>query len=184
MVTKKKVKKNLKYWVIRALLLFKSFNMKHAIVICSEARGGSTWLMELLSNIPNSIINWEPVHVTNGVVDSQLKLGWRPLILKDNYDKNLKNLFEKIFTLKACNKWTLRYVDIAHIKDAKYVITKFVRMNQSLPWLVHQFPTLQRKPIFLLRHPITTCISRLKTFERGNDIQTIKRKKTREFCCA
>ncbi|UAB81226.1 sulfotransferase [Marixanthomonas sp. SCSIO 43207] len=150
--------------------------MKNTIVICSEARGGSTWLMELLSNIPNSIINWEPLHVTNGVIASNLKLGWRPLIYKDNNDNTIKKKFEKIFMLKTYNKWTLRYVDIAHLKGAKYVITKFVRFNQSLPWLVHQFPALQHKPIFLLRHPITTCISRLKTFEKETDIQTITTK--------
>lgn len=177
MISKKRLKKDLIYGIIRVLLLFKNFRIENSIIICSEARGGSTWLMELLSNIPNSIINWEPLHVTNGVVDSRLKLGWRPFIKKDNTDRHLKDLFVKIFTLKLFNKWTLRYVDIPHIKFAKYVITKFVRMNQSLPWLVNQFPELQRKPIFLLRHPITTCISRLKTFEKENDMKAITTKK-------
>lgn len=174
---KKKIKKKIKYHLICVFLLFKNYKISNAIVICSEARGGSTWLMELLGNIPNSIINWEPLHVNKGVIKPSLNLGWRPYVPRDNKEKIYIELFRKILTLKIYNQWTLRYVQWVHLKKSKYVISKFVRLNQSLPWLVNQFPYLKHKPIFLLRHPITTCISRLKTFENNPDYPSFTKKK-------
>lgn len=167
------MKKKLKKWIIKTILKFKNYKIEDAIIICSEARGGSTWLMELLRNIPGTIINWEPLHVTNGVVPSDYKLGWRPLLNRESQPK-YESLFRKILELKLYNNWTLRFVDLVDIKPSAHVLTKFVRANNLLPYFIDSFPEMKYPPIFLLRHPITTCISRLKTFEKEKDIVNAK----------
>ena len=54
---------------ILIFLIWKSkrFQLQESIIICSETRGGSTWLISILSNIPNTCINWEPLHEKRGV---------------------------------------------------------------------------------------------------------------------
>ncbi|PWI31506.1 hypothetical protein DI383_02225 [Flavobacteriaceae bacterium LYZ1037] len=165
MISIKQFKKKLKPKIIHLALLFKNYRMGNAILIFSEARGGSTWLMELLKNIPGVIINWEPLHVNKGVVPKAFKFGWRPYLPVDTKDGKYMSLFSNIFILKIYNKWTTRFIFWKDLKKSKHVLTKFVRANQSLPWVVNTFPKLNHKPIFLLRHPITTCVSRLKSFE-------------------
>ncbi|MFD2823320.1 sulfotransferase [Lacinutrix iliipiscaria] len=157
--------KKFKKHILHFFLKLKVFRTKDSILIFSEARGGSTWLMELLKNIPGVIINWEPLHVDYGVVPKSYKLGWRPKIDKENKETKYKTLFSNIIRMKTFNDWTTKYVSWKDVQSSKYVLTKFVRGNQCLPWFVNTFSELKHPPILLLRHPITTCISRLKTFE-------------------
>lgn len=156
-----------RYQLIRCLLVLKRFSVANCILIFSEARSGSTWLMELISQLPNSTINWEPLHVERGVVPRDYRLGWRPNITIENHDIKFKKLFKEIITFKRSNNWSAQFVKIKSLLGVKYVITKYVRANMSLNWFVHEFGSeLRFKPILLLRHPITTCFSRMQKFER------------------
>ena len=76
---------------------YKRFNLKESIVIFSEARGGSTWLMEILSSLPNSSINWEPLHVAKGVAPKKYKFGSRPFIPHNEENTLYSKLFKEIF---------------------------------------------------------------------------------------
>lgn len=181
MTFKKQFKKSLKLKLIYFRLRFKNYNLNDAILIFSEARGGSTWLMELLKNIPGTVINWEPLHVNNGVVPKEFKFGWRPHIPIDNDSPKYLSLFASIFKLKIYNKWTTRYIFWVDLKNSKHVLTKFVRANQSLSWVVHKFPDLMHKPILLFRHPITTCMSRLKTFDKISSKHIMTERKNEDF---
>ena len=58
------------------------FKAEEGIVIFSEARGGSTWLMEILNNIPNTVVDWEPLHVNNGVVPVDFRWVGTPIYPK------------------------------------------------------------------------------------------------------
>lgn len=50
------------------------------IIISSDARGGSTWLLELLTQIPRTAVIWKPFHAKNGFVPDFFNFGWRPYI--------------------------------------------------------------------------------------------------------
>ena len=54
------------------MLKAKSFEVKDSIFIFSEPRGGSTWLMEIISHIPNSATIFEPFHSHYGALDLSL----------------------------------------------------------------------------------------------------------------
>lgn len=176
MTITKRLKKYFKPKGIQIALKFKRYNLEDAILIFSEARGGSSWLMELLKNKDGVIINWEPLHVNKGVVPKVFKLGWRPYIPADNTDARYISLFNNIVCFKFFNVWTTRFVSWQDFKNSKHVLTKFVRANPSLPWVVNTFSNLKFLPIFLLRHPITVCISRLKTFDKitSKEIKSLK----------
>ena len=77
---------------------FRRYDLKDSVIIFSEARGGSTWLMEILSNIPNSCLNWEPLHVAKGVVPKKLRFGSRPFIPTIDKSDTYLNLFKRIIS--------------------------------------------------------------------------------------
>ena len=160
-----RIKRKVKSQFLSFYIKGKNYTINNAIIITSEPRSGSTWLMELLGNLPNCIVNWEPLHENDGVVPKSLRLGSRVLLSSNDDSKKFKKLFEDILTLKVFNAWTGRYISFNKISTSKYVVTKFVRANNLLPWFTKNL-NLKHKPILLLRHPITTSISQLKNFHR------------------
>ena len=148
--------------LIFLILKFKRFQLQDSIIIFSETRSGSTWLMSLLSIIPNTCINWEPLHKNKGVVPKIYSFGDRPFISKDNKDKKYFILFKTILTLKASSQWTRKHLTISSLFSSKMVITKFVRANLLIPYILKIFK-FNKKPIFLIRHPIDICSSQNKS---------------------
>ncbi|MCF6351468.1 MAG: sulfotransferase domain-containing protein [Cyclobacteriaceae bacterium] len=158
-----------KYLLLKGFLIFKQFEVKDAIIIFSETRSGSTWLMEMISETNLIIPNWEPLHPKYGVVPKDYKFGDRPKLEKDTSDNDIKLFFLKILTLKQISVWTTSFMGFSNLINAKYVLTKFVRANGMLIWMLDAF-RLSRQPILLLRHPVPTVISQIKAFQ-SNDIK-------------
>jgi len=146
---------------VRFFLPLKRFRAEDGIVIFSEARGGSTWLMQLLGKLPKTIINWEPFHPDRGVLPSAHKWGHVLYVPPEEKDPGLFRLLQDIFTLRTHSLWTLNYAE--RIVFTRTIITKFVRANALVPWILNNF-SFNRKPIYLLRHPIATCKSKLRAF--------------------
>lgn len=165
--------KKLNYNVLSVVLSFKKFNTENGIIILSEARGGSTWLMEILGNIPNTIFNWEPLHPEKGVVPKKFRWGNRPYLPENDSNPEYKKLMHEILCMKKHSGWTLERNSFSRAIKSETVITKFVRANLLLPWMLQNF-RLNSKPIFLLRHPIDTCISHINAF---GEMEQIKNKR-------
>lgn len=142
---------------------YKRFDLKESIVIFSEARGGSTWLMEILNALPNNCINWEPLHVAKGVVPKKYKFGSRPFIPHEEENKLYSKLFKEILSFSRSTKWSRKHLSILKILKSKFVITKFVRANLLIPYIFENYE-FEKPPIFLIRHPIDTCLSAINTF--------------------
>ncbi|MDT0552279.1 sulfotransferase domain-containing protein [Urechidicola vernalis] len=166
-------KKKIRIILIKIILQFKRYQLNDSIIISSEPRGGSTWLMELIGKVPRTVINWEPLHIDFGVVPLQLGFGWRPKIKESSQNRAEFELFKNIFKLTVYSDWTIRYISLKQLISSKLVITKFVRANQILPWLTTTFD-FNRKPIYLLRHPITTSKSQLINFGKFETQQLIE----------
>lgn len=157
---RKLARKNL----IKLILKLKLFNVENSLIIFSEKRGGSTWLLEILSNLDKTIVNWEPL---NGIGSAPKKynLGEKPYLCKNFYSKELKTVFKKILTFNLYSNYTTTFVKINNLISAKYVLTKFVGANMVSEWLLTNFD-FKFKPIFLIRNPIDCCSSQLKTFSK------------------
>lgn len=161
----------LKNRMIYFILQFKNFKPENAIIIFSDARGGSTWLMEILNIIPNPITNWEPFHVEKGVVPKEWKLGNRPFIDKNKKNQMYVDFISKILSFKLRSSWTikeLREVSPIDVIQSKIIITKFVRANRLAPFILRNFQ-FRSKPILLIRHPIDVCYSQIKAFGNIED---------------
>lgn len=158
----------IKFELIKMILFFKKFKVKESVLIFSEPRSGSTWLLELLNNTTDSIINFEPLHHNNGVVPKDFNWGNR-VFLEKNDQRNIYIEFMKdVLELKYYSKWTIeRNYDFLKIIKSKFVLTKFVQGNLLLPWITNRI-NFKYKPIHLLRHPVAVALSQVKMFESRN----------------
>lgn len=149
---------------IRFVLRFKRFKAEDSIVIFSSPRGGSTWLMQSMGKTPRTIINWEPFHPDHGIIPKGENWGRFPFLPADVINDRYREVFDEMLSMKRNSLWTLEFAEGILFKTR--VITKFVRANALLPWILQNFK-FKSMPIYLLRHPIATCLSQLKAF--GND---------------
>ncbi len=159
-------KQKIRFFLIKLILKYKRFESSRSIIIFSEARGGSTWLMEIMATLLPVCINWEPLHANKGVVPKSKNFGWRPFIPPTDKDPYYFELFKKIHEFRIISEWTLSNSSIKECLRAKYVLTKYVRANLLLPYLTRNFEFLH-KPIFLIRHPIDSCLSQIKAFDKS-----------------
>ena len=161
----------LKYYLNIPFLASKSFEVEDTFILCSEARGGSTWLMEILSHLPGSLVSWEPLHPKQGLIPPELGWSKRPHLPKDLISPTYRKMMEEVLTYQRHSSWTFLRAGWADAYPARFVIAKFVRAIPLLPWLLRQFE-FRHPPVMLLRHPVDTCLSIMKAFgtaqsERG-----------------
>ncbi len=139
-------------------------DFRENILLFCDQRGGSTWLMELLNNIPNTAVVWEPLHEVLGSVDPKLNFGWKQYLAQELEWEAAKKDLQRIISGRKLNCWGVSRTPVRDFFTAERYVVKFVRGNALLPWFVEQFD-LTRKPIFLLRHPISCSLSQMKAFK-------------------
>jgi len=130
-------------------------------IIFSEPRGGSTWVTEIISLIPDTEIIWEPLHLEHSKHFRKLNFGWRQYIPEDFKWDEAYHLFQKVFSGKILNSWTTQLTDSKRLTNARFLIIKICRGNALLPWLTKQFK-FNYKPIYLLRHPFAVLSSQMR----------------------
>lgn len=141
----------------------RQFDALKTVLICSETRGGSTWLMELLGQIPNSTTLWEPLYPGKGVMPEKYNLGWRPNIEEFDEEPEIRGVMEAILAGHLTNRYVLSETTLKKSKRAEQLVIKFTRAHLMLPWLTRQFE-FKYKPILLLRHPIAVAQSQVRAF--------------------
>ncbi|MEM1328105.1 MAG: sulfotransferase [Bacteroidota bacterium] len=156
-------KNKAKFLVRKQILKARRLSGDESILIFSEPRSGSTWLAELLHHIPGTLIHWEPLHVEKGIVPKYLNWSWRPYLPKGQPHLEAKAFLETALSLRDASSWTIHYVSLNKARHADLIINKWVRGLLLIPWMLEHL-TLQRPPIVLLRHPISTCQSQIKNF--------------------
>ena len=151
-----------RFWLQR--LHNKRYRSENVYVIFSEARGGSTWLMEMLNQRLNAFICWEPLHPRRGIIKVEPEVP--ALSHKDVVDAHAEKKISSIFSGAAINAWTVSKNNSPLFKSNRNydrLLIKFVRGNRILKDL-GSFVSLQNKPILLLRHPAATLFSQKKRF--------------------
>lgn len=160
------------------------------VYLFSDPRGGSTWLMEILSRSVSGPIVWEPLHTKNGLLPKKLKIGFRPYIPESINWPEAIYYFRKVFEHKCYNWWSTKYTSLGRCSNEQMLI-KFIKGNALLPWLTKNFD-FSHKPILLLRHPVAVALSQIKAFPQDWDIDEIIKNqsypdlylKHRDFFCS
>jgi len=144
-------------------LIRRNLNPSESVILCSDTRSGSTWLMELIGQLPGTVCNWEPMHPGRGVLPPEWNMGSRPYVPEDRPDARLETWFDDLLRFRIGNHWTLSRADPAAAAAATVGVHKFVRASLLLPWMVRHLP-LERPPIFLVRHPLAAIASKNTNF--------------------
>ena len=160
--------------LLKTLLRVRNFKESDAIIIFSSPRGGSTWLMEMLAKLTCSCINWEPLHRKKGVVPPEYQFDQRPYLPQTEKDPKYLELFSQIHAFQVHSIWTRKYLTVRKILTCKYALTKYVRANLLVPYLLSNY-SFRFKPIFLLRHPIDSCLSEIRAFQLKNRLRSKKK---------
>lgn len=164
-----KFRKKIKLFTYRTILRLKNIKDQNTLVIFSEQRNGSTWLLELLSkSIKNSLINWEPLQEDNRLTPKEFNFSWKPILDETCQNKEINNFFIELHRFKFMNSWTVSQNNYKAILKGNFIITKYVKANLLVPYLLKNI-NFPNKPIFLIRHPIDTCISQIIHFSRNDE---------------
>ena len=137
------------------------FNPEDHIIISSYPRSGSTWVAELISQMPGSALLWEPLHLRKGRAFADSGFGWRQHIPENEDWMEAQQAFEALFTGELLNHWMSSRTFPLKFCSADRMVIKFVRANGLLPWLTRQF-YFSNKPIYLIRHPFAVAASQMK----------------------
>jgi hypothetical protein len=155
----------IKFQLLQWVLLWR-LQLKAVYIITSSPRSGSTWLGNILSEMPESMILFEPLHLVHVPEAKKAGFDWRTYKEKEQDWEEGERFLNKIFSGRCLNPWTTRETTFKKALIAQRVIVKFVRANRLLPWITHHFQL--PAPIFLLRHPCAVIASQLKSNDWNN----------------
>lgn len=161
------IKEVLKRQVFLGALKTKSFHATESYLIFGDARGGTTWLMELLGSISGAIMVEEPLHLRDGCLSEGLNFGWRQPIPKHAKWDAAKADFTAILSGRQISLSALRPNSLGNILKGNKLLFKFVRGNALLPWLC-EYINFQFPPIYLLRHPVAVASSQIQNFPKSS----------------
>ncbi len=151
----------------------REISSQNTICLFCTPRGGSTWLAEILLNIPNTVLIDEPlwrgeVNIPFEKPDyfrrkithiSELYFFYNQHIPeKEKWDR-AHDVIEDILAGRAISLGLYNEQKLSRLKNNGIYITKFCYANLLMPWLLNQFDL---KAILLTRHPCAVVASQLR----------------------
>jgi hypothetical protein len=152
-----------RYWWYGGKLVrhVRNFDPRGNLILCSAPRGGSTWLAELLSQVPQTALLFEPLHLwRKPPLESLNFCGNQPIPEHADWPQ-ARAAFDAIFRGHFVNDWTGHQSSILAFLRAKRMLVKMVRAHAMLPWLIRNF-RFRNRPVLLVRHPLAVVASQLR----------------------
>ena len=151
----------------------RKISKENTLCLFCQPRGGSTWLAEILLNIPGSVLIDEPLWRGNVSVPFQkpdnssrkliqvadLDFFYNQYIPEDSSWKDAQDVFEIILAGRAVSIGLYEEQDLKNLERGNFYISKFNYANLLMPWLIKQFDF---KSIVLTRHPCAVIASQLR----------------------
>lgn len=161
---KSKIKKidslNDKRMKFNGLMNFYNKNEKRPIFICTSARSGSTWLMEIIASAKGLRYVSQPLDKENfhtKIYD--LEPTWEFLYSSEHRKKILKKYMYDLISGKISLQFPHQFWDKGYDVYADRIVFKIIFGLDLISWFEKNFdPNL----VYLIRHPIPTVISRIK----------------------
>lgn len=160
-------RKALKAGLCVAVRNTRRFDPAQSICVFSDPRGGSTWITEVLAQLPRTAVLFEPLHIGHVPRFRRLGFAWRQYIPESGTWPEAERGFDDLFSGKILNRWTCSYSSPRKFFLADRMIVKFCRANAMIPWLTKRY-AFERQPVYLLRHPFAVVASQLTHGAWGN----------------
>ena len=139
---------------------FGAHDIRDTLLVAGSPRSGTTFLAELLNQIPRSAILFEPEHIRLVPEARQAGLTWHTVKYPGDDWPEGRRFFERVLRGRLITSWTVSHVPLANAVAPRVWIVKFVDANFMIGWLAANFPV--RAPVLLLRHPCAVIASQLR----------------------
>ena len=137
----------------------RTYRPENALQIFSSPRGGSTWLMGMLAQLPGVACVWEPLHERRGVVPNS----WGARPHPEALTPADMDVLEQVLSGNLANAWTCSRTTLREAREADQLLIKYVRANSLLPKMLERWE-FRHKPILLMRHPWDVVQSQVRAF--------------------
>lgn len=152
--------------VLRATTQLFPCDVEDTIVVTGSPRSGTTWLSELLRELPGYKMLNEPLHLKSAPETKQLdNLDWRTHVSPNADFPELESLLRRALTGRVGTTWKWRLKDsnpirqlMQHTRQRKLLV-KLIRAGRMLPWVTQRFPV--RAVVSTFRHPCAVVASQL-----------------------
>jgi hypothetical protein len=131
------------------------------ILFFGDPRGGTTWMGETLSQLFNLPILWEPMLPRKDSRFKNFNFASRQYLPENLNDKAINQAFSDLFTGKGIDDWEIQHTSVKMLKQSQAAVIKFTRGTMLLPYITENFK-FNKKPIYMLRHPMAVVASQLK----------------------
>ena len=157
----KRFTKSIKTKLGSNIVKLKKYDSSNNHYIFSDPRGGSTWLMEIIKEITNEPVVWEPLHlkIKNNPFNN-INFGWRQNIPENVEWNQAKELFDGLFSGEILVDNVMQNSNLSEILKSKSLLFKICRGNSVLPWIIKNY-SFKNKPIYMIRHPFAIANSQL-----------------------
>ncbi len=139
----------------------KNLNVNHTLIISGDPRGGTTWLSEIICELNNTALLWEPLWLSKEKTFRNLNFSYRQFLPEHEIIPKIKDKFADLFSGKILNVFLCQFTTFDKVDAADKLLIKFCRANQILPWLINQFE-FRYAPVYLVRHPCAVVASQIK----------------------
>lgn len=142
----------------------KKINIKDTILISGAPRSGTTWLMDIVSSIPNYTYLFEPANPKRFPQSWEIGFNSRTFVPADEDWFEGENYLRKAFSGGIASLMfppnQLKPEIVMHRLLGNKLVVKFTRCNRMLPWIVKRFEL--RHNFFIIRHPCAVIASNIK----------------------
>jgi hypothetical protein len=145
-------------WLVRATRP-RNYDPTRTLLVAGFPRSGTTWLAEILTNVPRTGLIFEPLDIRR--VDAARKAGLDgenfipPTAAWPEGDRFVHDLLAG----RILTPWTTAQLPVSRAWRVDRWIVKLVRANLLLGWIVAHFRL--PPPVLLVRHPCAVDFSRL-----------------------
>lgn len=141
-------------------------NVEDTVVVTGSPRSGTTWLSELLRELPGYKMLNEPLHPNSAPNAQRIDgLGWRTDLSEEEEFPELERLLRLAFTGREGATWKWRLKDTSPVRQLlqhatrRKLLVKLLRASRMLPWVTSRFPV--RAVVSTFRHPCAVVASQL-----------------------
>jgi len=165
----------LKNVVLRATTSLLPCDIEDTIVVTGSPRSGTTWLAELLRELPGYKMLNEPLNLNSSPLAQQVdNLDWRTYVPPGASRPELEGMLEKALSGRVGIPHMWRFQSesgprrlLETITNRK-VVVKLIRGGRMLPWVSERFPV--RAFVTIVRHPCAVVASQINHPESWNNI--------------
>lgn len=139
----------------------KEYDLEQTILVACTARGGSTWLAEIVAALQGYVVLWEPLHLVNNPRCAEAGFRWQNYFGEDDDCRVQKKYLRRVYTGADLSTRTLTSLEFSprELVDVSGYVVKHVNANMMLHRITEWFPV---RAVLMIRHPCAVVASQLK----------------------